>query len=37
MKGWMNTQMGEITIDNDVLEKYAGASAVECFGVVGMA
>jgi len=37
MKGRMNTQLGEITIDNDVLEKYAGASAVECFGVVGMA
>ena len=37
MKGRMNTQMGEITIDNDVLAKYAGSSAVECFGVVGMA
>jgi uncharacterized alkaline shock family protein YloU len=37
MKGRMNTQMGEITVDNDVLAKYAGSAAVECFGVVGMA
>jgi uncharacterized alkaline shock family protein YloU len=37
MKGRMNTQLGEVTIDNDVLAKYAGASSVECFGVVGMA
>lgn len=37
MKGHMNTKIGEILIDNDVLAKYAGASAIECFGVVGMA
>lgn len=37
MKGHMNTDIGEIIIDNDVLAKYAGASAVECFGVIGMA
>jgi len=37
MKGKMNTQYGEIVIDNDVLAKYAGASAIECTGVVGMA
>ena len=37
MKGHMNTQIGEILIDIDVLAKYAGAAAVECFGVVGMA
>ncbi|MGB4661227.1 MAG: Asp23/Gls24 family envelope stress response protein [Mobilitalea sp.] len=37
MKGKMNTQYGEIMIDNDVLAKYAGASAIECTGVVGMA
>ena len=37
MKGHVNTSSGEIVIDNDVLAKYAGASAVECFGVVGMA
>lgn len=37
MKGHMNTQIGEILIDNEVLAKYAGSSAIECFGVVGMA
>ncbi len=37
MKGHMNTQIGEILIDNDVIAKYAGSAAVECFGVVGMA
>lgn len=37
MKGHMNTLIGEVLIDNDVLAKYAGSSAVECFGVVGMA
>lgn len=37
MKGYMNTQIGEVLIDNDVLAKYAGSSAVECFGIVGMA
>lgn len=37
MNGTMYTHMGEIAIDNAVLEKYAGSSAVECFGVVGMA
>lgn len=37
MKGHMSTVMGEILIDNEVLAKYAGSAAVECFGVVGMA
>lgn len=37
MKGHMNTNIGEIMIDTEVLAKYAGMSAVECFGVVGMA
>lgn len=37
MKGHMNTKIGEVSIDNDVLAKYAGSSAVECFGVIGMA
>lgn len=37
MKGHMSTRIGEIVIDNDVIAQYAGASAVECFGVVGMA
>ena len=29
--------MGEILIDTDVIAKYAGSVAVECFGIVGMA
>lgn len=37
MKGRMNTDMGKIVVDTDVIAKYAGASAVECFGIVGMA
>ena len=37
MKGHMNTGMGEITINTDVIATYAGSVAVECFGIVGMA
>lgn len=37
MKGYMNTQIGNITISTEVIAKYAGVSAVECFGIVGMA
>ncbi|BBF42052.1 putative alkaline-shock protein [Lachnospiraceae bacterium KM106-2] len=37
MKGHMNTQNGEIIIDTEVIQKYAGSSAIECFGIVGMA
>ena len=37
MKGQMDTEMGKIFVDEDVLAKYAGSAAVECFGVVGMA
>lgn len=37
MKGKMDTEMGRITIDREVLAKYAGSAATECFGVVGMA
>ena len=37
MKGQMDTGLGEIFIDEDVLAKYAGSAAVECYGVVGMA
>ena len=35
--GIMNTDLGNVQIDKDVIAKYAGSSAVECFGVVGMA
>lgn len=37
MKGRMNTGMGEIIINTDVIATYAGSVAVECFGIVGMA
>jgi uncharacterized alkaline shock family protein YloU len=37
MKGYMNTQLGEITIDLNVIARYAGTLAIECFGIVGMA
>ena len=37
MKGRMNTGMGEITINTDVIATYAGSVAVECFGIVGRA
>ena len=33
----MNTHLGNIYIDNEVIAQYAGTVAVECFGVVGMA
>lgn len=37
MKGSRSTELGIITINQDVIAKYAGSVAVECFGVVGMA
>ncbi|NLL93399.1 MAG: Asp23/Gls24 family envelope stress response protein [Clostridiales bacterium] len=37
MKGKMSTELGEVLIDEDVIAKYAGTTAVECFGIVGMA
>lgn len=38
MKGsLLNTHMGNIVIDNEVIAQYAGSVAVECFGIVGMA
>ena len=37
MKGCMSTELGIITIDSEVIAKYAGSVAVECFGIVGMA
>lgn len=37
MKGSMSTDLGIITIDPEVIAKYAGSVAVECFGIVGMA
>ena len=37
MESTVNTQIGEIKIETDVIAKYAGAATIECFGVVGMA
>lgn len=37
MKGSMNTHLGSIAIDPEVIAQYAGSVAVECFGIVGMA
>lgn len=37
MKCRINNDMGEILIDTEVIAKYAGSVAVECFGIVGMA
>lgn len=38
MKGTsINTSLGNIIIDNEVIAQYAGSVAVECFGIVGMA
>lgn len=37
MKGSVSTDLGIITINPDVIAKYAGSVAVECFGIVGMA
>ena len=37
MKGRMSTALGKIIIDTDVIGKYAGSAAIECFCVVGMA
>lgn len=37
MKGCMSTELGIVTVDAEVIAKYAGTVAVECFGIVGMA
>lgn len=37
MNGKIDTGFGEVTIGNEVLEKVTGFTAVECYGVVGMA
>jgi len=37
MVGKMGNELGSITIENEVLAKVAGLSAIECYGIVGMA
>ena len=36
MQGQIETKLGRITIDKDVIATYAGSVAVECAGIVGM-
>ena len=36
MKGSMSTDLGIITVNPEVIAKYAGSVAVECFGIVGI-
>lgn len=37
MKGCLDSELGTITIDSEVIARYAGSTAIECFGIVGMA
>ena len=37
MSGQMDTDLGKVFVDENVIAMYAGSAAVECFGVVGMA
>ena len=37
MKGRIITDIGQVSVDTDVIATYAGSVAVECFGIVGMA
>lgn len=37
MKGRIDSELGEVLINPDVIATYAGSVAVECFGIVGMA
>ena len=37
MKGRLENKLGSVRIDPDVIAMYAGTTAVECFGIVGMA
>ena len=37
MNGTFSTDYGKVVIDNKVIARMAGLTAVECFGIVGMA
>lgn len=37
MKGQLQTEYGNVVIDEEVIARYAGINALECFGIVGMA
>ena len=36
MKGRISNPQGDVMIRTDVIAKYAGSMAVECFGIVGI-
>ena len=36
MKGTLENKLGKVSIDSEVIAQYAGSTAVECFGIVGM-
>ena len=35
MKGYLSSELGTISIDSEVIARYAGTAAIECFGIVG--
>ena len=37
MHGILNNELGKVSISSEVVAQYAGSTAVECFGIVGMA
>lgn len=37
MKSTVDTHLGSIQIDNEVIAQYAGTVATECIGIVGLA
>ena len=37
MQGQIKGKLGRISISSSVIAQYAGAAAIECFGIVGMA
>ena len=37
MKGILDNELGRVSIDPEVIAQYAGSTAIECFGIVGMA
>lgn len=37
MKGRIDSELGNISISEDVISTIAGSAAVECFGIIGMA
>ncbi|MDO4519894.1 MAG: Asp23/Gls24 family envelope stress response protein [Eubacteriales bacterium] len=37
MSGRIDSGLGQIVINTDVIATYAGSVAVECFGIIGMA